>query len=120
MSSVFNDSLPSIAYIKGKNLKAHLGMSSFKSATASQRFSSSWDTDEVAGSANFFKLKDGFTCTSENIVNTVFCKRCKIGYVGRTYRRFGDSVVDYKQSVIYGKDCPVSEHFQGQTTVSTI
>ena len=66
-SSALNDSLPITAYRKGKSPKAYLVTSSYKSATRrpllftyahgtiSKR--TVWESDEVAGPANVFKLK---------------------------------------------------------------
>lgn len=128
MSTVFSESLPIAAFRKGKSLKQHLVTSSFKSATRRppanfkgtrhckrSRCSTcpfTWETDEVIGPSNTFKLKNGFTCVSENVVYAVRCKRCTMLYVGETCRRLGDRFVEHKQSVTNGKDCPVGEHFR--------
>ena len=128
MATIFQDSLPITAFRKGKSLKQHLVTSSFKSATRRPPSNYkgtrhckrprcdtcpfTWETDEVVGPANVFHLKTGFTCISENVIYAVRCKRCKMIYVGETYRRLGDRFVEHKQSVNNGKDCPVGEHFR--------
>ena len=134
MSAVFDESPPITAFRKGKSLKQHLVTSVSKSATRSSPSAYkgtrqctrsrcltcpfTWETDVVTGPNNVFKLKDGFTCVSENVVYAIRCKRCQMLYVGETCRRLGDRFVEHKQSVTNDKDTPIGIHFN-QTGHST-
>ena len=58
-----------------------------------------------------FLIKDGFTCTSRNVIYAILCKRCNKIYVGETGRRLGDRFREHLYNINKQAQCPVSKHF---------
>ena len=126
MAEIFK-SPPITAYRKGKSLRQHLVSSNFKGTSKLSRSNYkgtkpcrrpncvtcpfTWETDEVQGPETSFTIKTGFTCITENVVYAIRCKRCRMVYVGETYRILGDRFAEHRRSVRGGGDCPVGQHF---------
>ena len=127
MADIFQ-SPPLIAFRKGKSLRQHLVRSKFNHDSNGKRADYTgtrccnrricntcpytWETEEVRGPDNNFHIRNGFTCTTENVIYAINCTRCSMVYIGETHRRLGDRFNEHLYSVDTEVDCPVGEHFR--------
>eukprot|EP00061_Rhincodon_typus_P002208 g16888.t1 len=66
----------------------------------------------IRGTKQTFHIRQGFTCTSANVVYCIRCSRCGFLYIGETKRRLGYCFVEHLRSVCDKRQhLPVANHF---------
>jgi len=68
-------------------------------------------TQQIPFPKGSFQIRDGFLCTSRNVVYTIVCTRCHMCYLGETGRRLADRCAEHLRNIAQDKQCPVSKHF---------
>eukprot|EP00061_Rhincodon_typus_P012540 g38338.t1 len=53
----------------------------------------------IQGTKQTFHIRQGFTCTSVNLVYCICCSRCGLLYIGETKQRLRDRFVEHLLSV---------------------
>eukprot|EP00061_Rhincodon_typus_P001236 g14131.t1 len=66
----------------------------------------------IQGTKQSFHIRQGYTCTSINVVYCIACSRYGFLYIGETKRRLGDCVEEHLRSVHdHQQDLLVTNHF---------
>jgi len=58
-----------------------------------------------------FELQSNMNCNSANIVYLITCLKCRIQYVGETYRKLKDRITDHRSRIKTHKPTPIAIHF---------
>ncbi len=58
-----------------------------------------------------YRIRHNFTCSSNNIIYLITCKKCKKQYVGKTTKRLKDRIVRHRASIKSQQKVYLSKHF---------
>ena len=61
-----------------------------------------------------FKIAQDMTCTTENLIYLIMCRKCGIQYVGETGRGLKDRLNNHKSNIKTKEKTPISIHFNSE------
>src|SRR5579872_6995483 len=61
-----------------------------------------------------FKIAQDMTCTTENLIYVITCRKCGIQYVGETGRGLKDRLYNHKSDIKTKEKTPISIHFNSE------
>ena len=59
-----------------------------------------------------FPIETNMNCNSFNIIYLITCSKCKLQYVGETYRKLKDHLNDHKSNICTNKETAIGIHFR--------